>query len=159
MNPEKLSMLGPKSIKMEGVGGGIPDITPEDIAGAMRHLHWLEYDLLDVKYCGGSINRRGRIMSMVNGYFLTKFRKNDKEELARMANDVVNEYISPNRCPSCHGTKEAVIANKTVVCPDCNGTGFKYQSWGMHNHIRDRGWKFLQGIEARGLAKIEEIYE
>ena len=53
MNPERLALCTPKSINLYGTGGGIAEITAEDIAAALHKCSEYEYEVLSVKYMGG----------------------------------------------------------------------------------------------------------
>jgi Zn finger protein HypA/HybF involved in hydrogenase expression len=151
-NPESLTMLAPKSIRLGHVPGGIPEVTPEDIAGAMRHLDSLETELLRVKYVGDGPHRL---------FDIVKKRVRCEHDLThgvadRVTVQALQDVVGVNRCQSCRGTKEAMLDGVMVVCPDCQGSGVHYVKGG-HQHQVDLVVRWLSGVEFEALRKVQEF--
>ena len=113
MNPEKLALCTEKGIDMLGIPGGIPDLTAEDIAGALHKCTKDEYEVLSVKYMGSSPTR---LYKAVMAYALDNFEipAGNLEQLVAQA---IREAVGDNTCPKCKGTKNYTEHGKVDVCP------------------------------------------
>lgn len=152
-NPESLTMLAPKGIRIGHVPGGIPEVTPEDIAGAMRHLDALESELLRVKYIG---DKPHKLFASVLIWCMDQGWDLPKGETDKVAQQAIIDVVGHNRCPKCNGTKQVVIAEKIIICPHCNGSGTHYQKSDNQMYV-DWAVKWLQRTEYAALQKVEEF--
>lgn len=123
---EKLTILNPKSINMNGVGG-IPELTAADLAACCSNANNAGFLLLVAQVCG-SYN-----FSMVFNEFWPeteklakrlkwRMREKDKETLKKFLEMLLIDSIFSEKCPSCRGTKYSLI-NPSEKCPTCGGSG------------------------------------
>lgn len=130
---ELLAQMCPHGIQIGMPFGGIPKLTALDVAAAVAfgRMRKSSAMLLLVKYCDDA--------SMIHELWAHWFRtvmsqaardgwKGKDGRLERLSLVTLNECLSANQCPDCHGTRSAVIDQKKIECPRCNGTGKQYDS-------------------------------
>lgn len=158
---EQISIASPKGIDPCKVPGGTPDLTAEDIAGAMGagHLTRLQSDILLYKYAGLGHPSTifGAVLNDVANQHRDWFGEGQVEDLVRR---VVAEFLSPNRCPKCKGTeidRDAHGNPLPQLCSQCNGTGHWYEPMSLHGVWRARYERLLdrmRDIEQEALARM-----
>lgn len=147
MNPrELLALLTARVQRFHLAPGGIPNITPEDIAHALGMIHHPEARLYArVKYCGQDMfaeelalsMRRHALMSIAKPEWKVPRElpiRGDKEWWLDMCRLALIEAVDPMTCTWCNGRAEVQADSKRIVCSNCRGTGKK----GMNNASRAR---------------------
>lgn len=129
MDPrELLAICTTRGIKLDTPPGGIPDLTSSDIAAAMGigSLKREEADILLFKYCG-DITVRSSIWAWHFEQIVRTARQESwrwrKGQLEILAVVTLSDFLADHICPACNGTQSAIIDNKKVYCPVCEGVG------------------------------------
>jgi len=152
MNPELLKLLNPKSIRMDGAGGGIPMLTVDDVNAACAGADQLGLDILLAKICSDRQQQDKtfdrlylEILSIAsNHHWKIKGERTDK--LKRLTQLIIYELIESPRCPKCHG----VQYNRNMKpCMACQGTGYyrikdsqRAKVLGINRSTWNRVWSF-----------------
>lgn len=120
-SPENLAILNAKTVKYDtGSGGGIPDLTWENMAGAlgmcsapaaMAARAILLHDPQSIRQLVGRL--MGQTMRFDLGI----------EQRRSLVLRIVREEIHPDHCGTCGGRGEAMVGEVRVVCPTCSGSG------------------------------------
>ena len=135
----------------EGLGG-IPELTTSDICAALAGANKAGLKLLIGQVCGeGDINAicdtfRPEVIRLSKRL---KWRSDEltMARIAKLLDIVVYESLSPNKCPTCRGTKHD-ITNPVKSCETCKGTGgfaipqsAKAEYLGMSGRAWRKTWK------------------
>lgn len=125
--PEQLAKLNPKSCRFDtGSGGGVPDLTWENMAGALGMCS------VDSATAARAILLQdaqairllvGRLMGVTMRWQMTM------EQRYALVIRIVREEIHPDHCATCGGRGEAMIGDLREVCPSCHGSGLKKSTW------------------------------
>jgi hypothetical protein len=171
---ELLAMLTLHGIRIGHVPGGIPQLTPLDVAGALGMMHDRRgAAMLLAKYTMDSEAMRScmahwRMMVARQGY-LMGWGHDDRQKL--VADYTYAEWLDAQRCRSCKGVGEQMTQHgKVLKCDACDGTGLRKiglrapaRALGMSAEgYRKSAWpmrvewarKELVGIERRALASL-----
>lgn len=121
---ELLAMLTAHGVTPGKVYGGTPTLTAQDVAGMMAKCSDCESALLRAKYCGESESKAWAYWFQ---HLMGKGWHSEAErgKVLYVADLTFNEHIKEPRCKACNGTREVQIDSKTVVCPQCEGRGYK----------------------------------
>lgn len=127
MNPELLKLLNPRTARIDGAGGGVPEITVSDVNAACAGSDSIGLDLLLAKICDDRTARHRvfyqlyQEITQLAANHHWKIREEREEKIRGLTQLVVFELTSMPRCPKCKGTKY----NKRLrPCNSCDGTGF-----------------------------------
>lgn len=128
---ELLAMMTVHGIEIGRPFGGIPRLTPLDIAGAMgMGLDPAGASLLLAKYC-----HDGQQYAELRVYWFERVMerkqaqawKSDRPGLFKGLADVtLEEHVGHNLCRWCRGTGSVMARQKPVDCAPCGATGRKY---------------------------------
>lgn len=124
MNPEKLAKLSPHGVTPGAVGRGIPEITAQDVAGAMgmAKLSHLQSSILMVKYAGH--DTPSSIWSLVMMWIGDTYPDWLGHGIAQhVATDAVGRFVGRDRCGQCEGTGEDWRTAPPTRCEVCKGEG------------------------------------
>lgn len=131
---ELLGMLTPHGIRMDGAHGGIPRLTPQDVAAAMGmgEIPEEQGHLLLVKYCGDNTP----IHKLWASWFMRVMEKKQFEgwksdkpgRFEAMSRFTLNETLSDNLCPVCCGRATVWAGNLEQSCKRCEGSGKSHQT-------------------------------
>jgi hypothetical protein len=181
MSAKLLALLSPRGIEIGRVPGasGAAKLTAHDVAAALGMGHDpMGAELLLAKFSGdhGSI-RSAKIrwrMAVGDRSISQKWGREPKGTTFALADWTLNEFLSSNRCTSCHGVAELLINNVKKSCPACHGTGLTDPSehaisrslglpvadYRAHWSVR-LGWcrRELQRIEYEALIALDEALE
>lgn len=125
MDAEILAMLEPKSVRLDGCGGGNATITKDDVNAACAGCNETGLDLMLAKI---SEDRTVQNRAFYKLYTQTielaakkqwRFKKGE-DRIRSLVQLAIYEHTSTPRCPSCHGTK---INRRMQPCKRCGGTG------------------------------------
>ena len=123
---EILTRLNAKAGMSEGLGG-VPELTTSDICAALAGANEAGLELLIGQVCGeGDINAICETF-LPDAIRLSKRLKwrSDEQTMVRIVkllDIVVYQSLSPNKCPTCRGTKHD-LDNPVKSCETCKGTG------------------------------------
>ncbi len=137
MNAETLLKTNPKTVCFTSTGGGVAELTSEEVAAMLYGTTDGEFYLAMTKYAGQ--DHKKIITHYLYKNHLPKlyqrFKMNTSERgrgklniehgfLWRLIYLVVNEYIDPCRCLTCQGTMSIGdgVKEKIKACPACRGT-------------------------------------
>ncbi|WP_163832197.1 hypothetical protein [Spartinivicinus ruber] len=129
-----MTLLTPKSVKYEGVPGGMPTLTPEDVAAAlgMGDLPREAYLLGLVKYNNDKtviheldkLTQQFIITKGINEKWREPWPTDKKKSLfffLQFARQMINEVIFENTCQTCNGTGVYQHKSFTRKCRCSNG--------------------------------------
>lgn len=124
MNPERLAMLNPHTVQF-GLGrGGIPEITPLDVAAAMgmAKLSSLESAILLVKWADQGKPGHIRAATML------EIERSHREWIGsglvqHVVRAAVGRLLGHDRCESCEATGQDWGGGLPVDCNHCAGSG------------------------------------
>lgn len=130
MKPERLATAAMHGLGPDHVfGGGEPEFTADDVAGAMGmgHLTQLAGDYLLAKYCGFDTDRR-TISSLRSGVINLIGRRWPEWFGVRGKVEVIARYaiallVGRGKCPECEGTQWDWSQTPPAPCRVCTGTG------------------------------------
>lgn len=163
---ELLALLTPHGSPAVG-RGGIPKLTPQDVAGAMSRLSQIEAELLYVKYCGMPIHGLWSEWFQVIMAQDWEAERGQRNMLSKLS---LADFISPRVCNTCSGAGSGVFESKLIECRVCDGTGRRApserqlsQHMGITRHEWRSRWasrwtwceKELGRIEYAALAKVK----
>ena len=143
-----LTRLNAGTINLEGVSGGIPELTTSDIAAALAGTNKAGLKLLIGQICGMSEYKALYELFLPEVHRLglrLKWRLDEHTQAraGKLLHIVLSESLLSRKCPSCHGTKYSSI-NPAEHCPTCKGTGltqnFDYLK-AQILEISDRAWR------------------
>lgn len=127
---ELLGMLAAKVQHFSAAPGGIPALTPEDVAAALGMIQdpvarlyfrvkWVnQYSFAEELAC----DFRTRVAVTLD---IGKWRVPRKEWIFDMCCLALAESIDPHVCLWCKGRGSAEIDSRVVMCDNCKGTGHK----------------------------------
>lgn len=151
---ERISVAAPHGIDPGKVPGGTPELTAEDIAGAMSRLTRFESDLLLYKYAG-----LGDPASLYAGYMLYLSEKRPDwfgdGRLDDAIRSAIVECVGSNRCPKCKGTeieRDERGNPLPALCSRCNGTGYWYDK--PESDAHEKCARLLRMIEQNALDRM-----
>ena len=120
MRPELLTMLTTRTVRLEGGFGGIPSLTPADVAAMLSRCSDFQFYLITGKYADDHTARHRawalwfmRCMEM--GWHLVPGR------VERFASTTLAEYYDPCTCVACNGVGSTLVDTRVVVCESCHG--------------------------------------
>lgn len=123
MSAELLARLNPK-VTSYRPGGGIPELTPQDIAAGLAGAHpnvqrtaLAAFARFHEPLLPGLVEARLRRLAKAEGW-----RASD-ERLQRIAKIAVWEYCDPPMCEGCEG-RAIIYEPQPVQCLACNGIGY-----------------------------------
>jgi hypothetical protein len=129
---ELITLLNPKSPNYNGTGGGIPELTSQDVAASLSRIKITGPSLLVRTMAGDPTTLRPLIqafrqhvahMAMLK-HWKTGPKYNDYFE--GLCESVLHFYIIPSKCGRCHGHGQVTLITKQVIeCPVCAGAGNK----------------------------------
>lgn len=177
MSAEWLAKLTANSIRITGEGfGGTPDITWNDVAGALAGTKRIGYLLLLAKYTGD----RGATSAFISELAIEiKSEKNcDTPKALRVAVACSFPVLHPMRCGCCQGRgviypkeKGRTLKETARPCRHCDGTGYSqlserkragiagipsstwFDSWKDYTNKKE---SFLWGIESTCLSILRK---
>lgn len=125
---EALARLNPKTVRFDVGSGGIPELTPEMIAGACAGLPDLSYRLGLVKYAGQERELRNLKISvlMAAADLAVKhyWGKPKPGQLTGLSNYAIVECVGYHNCFGCNGAGQVIDQwRHSRVCGTCRGTG------------------------------------
>jgi hypothetical protein len=121
---EKLTLLNPKTTSMDGIGG-IPELTPSDLAACCAGANEAGFLLLTYQVCGVGEYKRLHATFLPEAIRLArrlKWSLKRPERLDMFLKVMLVEAIADKRCPSCRGTKYSLMSPSSE-CRTCRGTG------------------------------------
>lgn len=135
-SPAILAKLNVKNVRFDIGSGGTPDITPEDVAGALSGLNDGPYRLGLVKYAGKE-EERARLRMCVLELAITKAYAQSwgmpvidypRGRITGIVEFALWDNISPKHCPACAGTgknRQAIESGQVsagqLLCLVCKG--------------------------------------
>jgi len=126
LNPEILKLTNAKTVRLDGVGGGKPELTREMLLAACAGCDEIGLTTLLMRICGDR-SRQGpfyyKLYVAAMGLALRnhwKMRDKGQEKIRSLMHLVVYEITSPPVCPKCGGTKYNRLMRP---CKSCKGTG------------------------------------
>lgn len=130
---ELLAQLTPHGVRIGHIPGGIPSLTPQDIAAAVAlSCTPFEASLLLSRYAhDGQQFREARAYwfeVVMAEKQLRGWTSEEPGQFKALSDATLDEWIGDHRCKACKGTKEAVIDAQKVVCDACGGSGIRYPS-------------------------------
>jgi len=130
MNPkELLALLAPRVQRFHLAPGGIPSLTPEDVAHALGMIHNdLARVYARVKYAGQYEYSEGLALGLRRHILVKKVDENwripRKEFVLDMSFMMLAEAVDPNTCRWCWGRAEVKPEDgPVIVCSACDGQG------------------------------------
>lgn len=147
-----LAASGIDPTKSYVIGGGAT-VTPQDVAAAMATLSPLTNHLLRAKYAGEPAHG---FWSALFVLLMDKWGQS-KGMVERVCTAAAEEAVGANRCPECHGTREAKVGPKLLICSRCGGTGYMYRELHLGSPWDGRlQWcrRMLARAETEGLAQV-----
>lgn len=143
-------VFGPETVKIEGVqqvkvraGIGVDVMRSELLAKRQRTFRPALLPLLN--FANRGFTKKARWSAMTEAEAKTVRRAIEE---GRMVATLVDEYVHPNFCPTCHGYGQVfqlkdeqgrVRANPRLDCPDCIGSG--HQPWGINRRAHSIGMR------------------
>jgi hypothetical protein len=128
LNPEILTLLDPKSVRLEYAGFGKAEITRMDVNAAMAGADETGLNLLLAHVCNDrkaqsqafySLYNRVMTLAMDQGWQFEG--KRGQERIRALTQLALFEHTDTPRCPACKGTKY----NRAMrPCKACKGTGY-----------------------------------
>ena len=148
MDAEILTMLDPKSVRLDGAGGGQATLTKDDVNAACAGCNKVGLNLMLASVCDDRTVQNAAFYSLygkVIGLAVKKHWRTNKGEdrIRSLVQLAVFEHTSTPRCPSCHGTK---VNRRSQPCKRCAGTG-KYK-------IKDSQRARALGVEQSTWARV-----
>jgi len=134
MNPKVLTLLNPRTARMDGAGGGLPTLTANDINAACYGADPAGVEILLRKWAGLRTSQSAafyglyREVAALAARFKWKIRGKPKEKLRSLLQLAIFEATETLPCFVCKGRSEVMhpIDLKIVRCPECKGIG-KYR--------------------------------
>lgn len=128
MSAKTISLLTQKTQVFQPSYGGTPEITQDDIAGALGFINSEGACLLGrIKFAEQNMflsDLEKRVVKQLEWIARTeKWRIHKKGLLAGLARLAIVETINPMRCWCCKGTKHRMVNKLKVVCNICYGSG------------------------------------
>lgn len=127
VNPEILKLLNPRSARLDGLNGGIPELTNDDINAACAGADSLGLDILLARICADKTAQHRAFYSLYQEVIQLavdrqwRIREKGDEKLRGLTQLAIFELTDSHRCPKCKGTGY----NKRLrPCRSCGGTGF-----------------------------------
>lgn len=120
---EMIARLNVKNVRFDVGSGGIPEITPELIAGACAGMSQGAYTLARAIHCGEASDAIAFLKQAKKlSYGLAERSGWNRNELAIEGIAVIACFLvmNPARCTWCHGTK---FNGHGKPCQSCGGTG------------------------------------
>lgn len=125
MSAELLARLNPKTLSLSPMGrGGLPELTPLDIAAALAGAHPSAQRTALAAFAGfpepllpGLVEARLWRLAKAEGW------RASAEQVRRVAKLAVMEYCEPPRCGGCEG-RAIVYTPQPTNCEACNGSGY-----------------------------------
>jgi len=127
VNPELLKLLNPKTARLDGASGGVPEITTDDINAACAGADQVGLDLLLSKVCDDRAAQHRAFYSLYQEVIQLavdhrwKIREKGHEKIRSLTQLVLFELTAAPRCPRCRGTK---YDKRLRPCKVCDGSGF-----------------------------------
>jgi len=128
---EIYTLLNPKVANYNGTGG-IPNITPEDVAACLGRIpiagpallvRAMSGDLSSLRPLQQAFRQHVAHMAMLK-HWKTGPKFNDYFE--GLCESVLHFYVIPSKCGRCHGHGQITLITKQVIpCPVCAGEGNK----------------------------------
>lgn len=164
MNPEILTLIDPKSVRLEYAGHGKGGITKADVNAAMAGANETGLNLLLAHVCNDrqaqsqafyALYNRIMTLAMEQGWQFES--KRGQERIRSLTQLALFEHTNPPRCPACHGTK---YSKSLRPCKFCDATGY-YKIKDSHRAralgIRQSSWsRYWSGRYADVLGVISE---
>jgi len=129
---EILTLLGPKPQNLNGTGGGIPEITSQDVAASLARIpitgpallvRTMSGDLSSLRPLQQAFRQHVAHMAMLK-HWKAGPKYNDYFE--GLCEAVLHFYVIPSKCGRCHGHGQITLITKQVIpCPICAGEGNK----------------------------------
>lgn len=128
MTVEILTKLNPGSINLEGVRGGVPDITFEDVCMALAPASQGAWLTLMVIHGQSELrNKLKNHLYVAAAGICGNIKKTEQEKkyniIERLTLLAIEEVIDDKKCPACKGVK--YLASKK--CHVCNGKGHVFK--------------------------------
>ena len=128
MNPELLTLLDPKSARLEYAGHGTGALTKTDVIAAMAGADALGLELLMAHVCNDRQAQSqafyalyNRVMSLAIDQGWQMKSKRGQARVRSLTQLAIFEHTNTPRCPACNGTKY----NRNMrQCKPCEGTGY-----------------------------------
>lgn len=152
MNPELLRLLNPKTVRLDGVSRGLPEMTTDDVNAACAGADQIGLDLLLSKVCD---DRAAQHRAFYNLYqeviqlavdHKWKIRKRGQDKIRSLTQLILFELTAIPRCPKCKGTK---YNRRLRPCKACDGTGFykiknsqRARALGINSSTWNRVWSY-----------------
>jgi len=171
MKPESLTRCGIKSVDFESTGGGRPELTASEIAGALRGCGDASY-YLAVQVLLGE-DHTHKIAGMLYDKDLKQHKgKSEKPVLTHMAILIVAEVTGSMSCLSCGGTGIARMDDLLVndprnlnTCKQCrNGKSYptdsqkarfcKVKNWNQWEQIYNSAYNRCSGWLSTAYSKL-----
>lgn len=125
MDAEILTMIEPKSVRLDGAGGGKSEITKDDVNAACAGCNEIGLNMLLAKVSEDRAVQSTAFYSLYNQAITHAIKrqwkfKRGSDRIRSLVQLAVFEHTRTPRCPLCHGTK----FNRNVQpCKRCDGTG------------------------------------
>jgi hypothetical protein len=158
MSVEILVRLQPSSVNLEGVGGGRPELTANELScylvGANDAEWWLAMTLYAGEDYTGKLARYLYNMAMTWGKDIK--RKPSEVQMpvtSKMAYLAVIEFMDSGTCPICRGGQAAQIKG----CSVCHGTGTIRRSdadKARYCHLVPERWKTWEPLFDRMMIRL-----
>lgn len=156
MGPEAAKLLAPHSINLDPKGG-IPDLTPQDVAHALGTLkHRYASLVLRVKYAGQDEFKQDLFIGLYTNMMETgakdwiRPRHHWVFDLCRTG---LGEFLAPTLCPTCNGLGSFKCGPLTVTCEPCLGTG-RYKQPDPAEIMGVKDWRRWDGQYRQVLGKL-----
>jgi hypothetical protein len=129
---EVLTLLNPKSPNYNGTGGGIPELTSQDVAASLSRIKIPGPSLLVRTMAGDPTTLRPLIhefnQNVAKMAMLKHWKAGPKfnDYFDGLCESALHFYIIPSKCGRCHGHGRITLVTKqTMDCPVCAGSGNK----------------------------------
>ena len=123
MSLQILTRLNPKGVNLEGVNGGIPELTTADLSACLAGADNIGLMVILRRVTDDTSGHREAYKRLMKGIIRVakqnrwKLGKNDNK-IKQLLNLCLYEYIYPIKCPTCRGTGYY----RYKECPTCHGT-------------------------------------
>ena len=128
MNAEILTLIDPKSARLEYAGHGTAEITKADVNAAMAGANGLGLDLLLAHVCNDRKAQSqafyalyNRVMGLAMDQGWQYESKRGQGRIRSLTQLAIFEHTNTPRCPACNGTR---YTRNMRPCKPCEGTGY-----------------------------------
>lgn len=134
MNPEILTLINTKTVRLDGAGGGLPTLTTADINAALSFCNPIGQGMLKIRICGDDSESHAAFKAIYKDVqkLAKHWRSTEKE--ARIKALVELAMFEANKTPVCPACKGRKFNRFHKPCAPCKATG-KYI---IRNSVRAR---------------------